>query len=362
MRRVVGVIWVFAFTVVGCGGNQNKPATSDVAARVGKVTIPISEVDRLIDQQLRSRSEQKAPAPTPAELAMARLQVLDGLIIQEALLQRAQRQGIVVTEEEVTQNIQKIKQDRGLSEEAFARMLSESSQTEQQFREDLRRQLTIQKLYDREVTPRITVTDREVEEFYAANRAQFVEQRGFLLSQIMVSPEDNKLPQDAVGADAAARKIRDIYHQLQAGADFATVAASRSEDPLTAARGGGPTFVPERAPELPPAFINRLASLRPGEFTEPIRAGDRWYIFKLESRVARDRERTLDEVRPQIVEELRKQREEVLRAALTQIALGEVSVKNFMAQRMLENPTNFGNLRPISIPASMPATPSPPAR
>lgn len=362
MFKMLVTVCLVALTFTGCGKDQGTPATADVAARVGEAAIQISEVDRLIEQQLRSRAEQKSPAPTPAELAMARLQVLDGLITQEALLQRAQRQGIAVTEEEVTQSIQKIKRDRGLSEESFARMLSDAGQTEPQFREELKRQLAIQKLYDKEVTPRITVTDREVEEFYAANRAQFVEQRGFLLSQIMVSPEDNKLPQDAVGADAAERKIRDIYAQLRAGADFATVAASRSEDPLTSARGGGPTFVPEKSPDLPPAFINRLASLREGEFTEPIRAGDRWYIFKLDGRVARDRERTLDEVRPQIVEELRKQREEVLRAVLTQIAVGEVEVKNFMARRMLENPTNFGNLRPISVPASTPTTPSPPAR
>jgi len=361
MKRMFVTACLFALTATGCNNEQGMPATADIAARVGKATIRISEVDRLIEQQLRSRAEQKSSSPTPAELAMARLQVLDGLITQEALLQRAQRQGVTVTEEEVTQSIQKIKRDRGLSEEAFARMVRDAGQTERQFREEVRGQLAIQKLYDKEVTPRITVTDREIGEFYAANRAQFVERRGFLLSQIMVSPEDNKVPQDAVGAEAAARKIRDIYDQLRAGADFATVAASRSEDPLTAPRGGGPAFVPEKTPDLPPAFINRLASMREGEFTEPIRAGDRWYIFKLDGRVERDRERTLDEVRPQIVEELRKQREEVLRAVVTQIALGEVEVKNFMARRMLENPTNFGNLRPISVPAPAQTNPPQPA-
>lgn len=351
MRKMFIIIGVLVLAMASCSNKREVTATEDTAARVNEATIQISDVDRIIEQQLRNRAAQGSPAPTPAELAMARLQVLDGLISQEALYQYAQRQGVTVTEEEVTQSIQKIKRDRGLSEEGFERMLRDAGQTEPQFRQELKRQLAVQKLYDREVTPRITVTDREMEEFYRANRAQFVERRGFLLSQIMVSPEVNNLPQDAVGAEAAERKIREIYHQLQAGADFATVAASRSEDPLTGARGGGPTFIPENSPDLPPAFIKLLAGMREGDFTEPIRAGDRWYIFKLNSRVQRDRELTLDEVRPQIVKELRKQREEVLQAVVTQIALGEATVKNFMVRRMLDNPTNFGHLRPISLPA-----------
>jgi peptidyl-prolyl cis-trans isomerase SurA len=358
MQKALIMVCVIALVEAGCSHEKGVTATEDVAARVNDATIQISEVARLIDQQLRRRVEQGSPAPTPAELAMARLQVLDGLITQEALYQWAQHQGVTLTDDEVTQSIQKVKQDRGLTEEGFARMLAEGGQTEQRFREDMRRQLAIQKLYDREVTPRITITDREIEEFYAANRARFVERRGFLLSQIMVSSEVNNVPQDAVGAEAAERKIREIDDQLKTGADFATVAASRSEDPLTGPQGGGPAFVPENSPDLPPAFIKRLASMREGEFTEPIRAGDRWYIFKLDSRVVRDREMTLDEVRPQIVEELRKQREEVLRTAVTQIALGEARVKNFMAHRVLENPTNFGDVRPISVPA--PNRPNPP--
>ncbi|MBI3951078.1 MAG: SurA N-terminal domain-containing protein [Acidobacteria bacterium] len=358
MREMVVLIWLLSLATTSCNDDRGLTATEDVAARVNDATIRISEVDRLIEQQLRSH-EPGSPTPTPAELAMARLQVLDGLITQEALYQYAQRQGVAVTEEEVAQSIQKIKQERGLSEERFERMIKDAGQTEAQFREDVRRQLAVNKLYDRDVTPRITVTDREIEEFYAANRAQFVERRGFQLSQIMISAEVNNVPQDAVGAEAAERKIREIYDQLRSGADFATVAASRSEDPLTGPRGGGPTFVPENSPDLPPAFIQRLASMREGDFTEPIRAGNRWYIFKLNGRVARDRELTLDEVRPQIVKELQKQREEVLRAVVTQMALNETKVKNLMARRMLDNPTNFGNLRPISVPAPTQSTPQP---
>lgn len=359
MKKAFVIMSIVAVVTGGCRSGQQPRATEDVAARVDKAIIRLSEVDRIVEQQLRDRAAQGNLTLTPAELAMARLQVLNTLITQEALYQWAQRQGVVVSEDEVTQNIQKLKRDQGLTEEGFQRMLRDAGQTEQQFRQEVRRQVAIQKLFDREVTPRVTVTDREIEEFYAAHRAQFVERRGFLLSQIMVSPEVDNVPQDAIGEEAARRKIREIYDQLRTGADFATVAASRSEDRITGPRGGGPTFVPERSPDLPPAFIKLLSRMREGDITEPIRAGNRWYIFKLDGRVKRDRELTLDEVRPQIVKELRQQREEVLQAALTQMALSRMRVENVMAQRILENPTNFGNLRPISIPPSESPGPHP---
>lgn len=90
--------------------------------------------------------------------------------------------------------------------------------------------------------------------------------------------------------------------------------------------------------------------MREGDITEPIRIGNAWLILKLVRRVQRDRELTLDEVRAQIAEELRDQREQVLQTAVTRLALAESRIENLLAQRMLENPANFGGLRPIALP------------
>jgi peptidyl-prolyl cis-trans isomerase SurA len=336
---------------------QSRATAEDVAARVNGVEITLSDVDRLVEQQLRTAAQQGQAPPTPAELAAARLQVLEGLITQEALYQKAERLGLLPTEEEIIQGIQQFKRERGLSEEGFHRTLRELGQTEEQFRREIRRQLAIRKLLDREVTPRITVTDREIEDFYKANKAQFVERRGFVLARILVTPERDNVPDDAVGADAAERKIREIYDQLRRGADFATVAARRSEDPLTAARGGNWGFFPETAEQFPETVRARLLTMRDGDITEPIRIGNTWLILKLVRRIQRDRELGLDEVRAQIAEELRDQREQVLQTAVTRLALAESRIENVLARRMLENPTTFGGLRPIALP-----TPPPPSR
>ncbi len=342
-------------SVPACKSDAGRAAGDDVAARVDDTVIRLSEVDRILEQQLRGWAQQgQAAPPTAAELGAARLKIVEGLITQEALHVKAIRADLIPTNDEVNQAIQKIKSDQQLSEEGFQRKLRDAGQTEHQFREDMKRQVAIQKLFDKEVTPRIAVTDREIEDFYNANRAQFVEKKGFLLSQILVDPEVNNVTDDAVGLDAANRKAAEIYEQLRKGADFATVAASRSEDPLTGPRGGTRGFIGSSAPGFPPVLLQRFATMREGAFTEPIKSGQTWYIFKLDRRVERDRELKLDEVRADIDKKLRADREEVLQTALTKIAMNEAKSENVLAERILANPSNFGSLRPISIPGTSP--------
>lgn len=353
------ILVAVAVSLAGCKSTQPRETADDAAARVNGIEIKQSEVDRLVEQQLRTNAQQGQVSPTPAELALTRLQILEGLVTQEALYQRAERLALLPTDEEVVQGVQQYKRDRGLSEEGFQRALREVGQTEDQFKRDIRRQLAIKKLFDREVTPRVTVTDREIEEFYNNNKAQFVQRRGFALARIIVNPEKDNLPDDAVGPEAAERKIKEIYDQLRKGADFATVAANRSEDPLTSGRGGNWQFFAENSQDLPEPLRVKLMAMNEGDFTEPLKIGNVWWILKVTRRVQRDRDLTLDEVRSQIAEELRNQREQVLQSVVTRLALSESKVQNSLAQRMLDNPVNFGNLRPISIPAASSAAPQP---
>ncbi len=352
LKLILPILVAAVLAVTACKSDPQRPGDDDVAARINDAVIRVSEVDRMLEQQLRSRSQQGSTAPlTAAELAAARLQIIDQLITQESLHQKAERAGLIPTDDEVNQEIQRLKSGQQLSEEGFQRKLRDAGQSEPDFRAEMKRQVAIQKLFNKEVTPRVTVTDREIEEFYNANRPQFVEQKGFSMSQIKVDAEKSNAADDAIGADAAARKAAEIYEQLRKGADFATVAAGRSEDPLSGPRGGSLGFVAANAPGLPPDLLQRLQSMREGAFTEPIKSGDTWYIFKLDRRVERDRELKLEEVRSDIDKRLRADREQVLQEALTKIALNEAKVRNMLAERMLANPSNFGSLRPITIPA-----------
>src|SRR6185503_14622922 len=97
--------------------------------------------------------------------ANARLQALDQLIQYEVLNQRAQKDSLSVTDDEVTQGIQKIKQEASLTEEAFQKQLKDSNQTEVQYRDDFKKQLAINKLQDK-LSAQLKVQEREVEEFF----------------------------------------------------------------------------------------------------------------------------------------------------------------------------------------------------
>ncbi|MBI4470369.1 MAG: SurA N-terminal domain-containing protein [Acidobacteria bacterium] len=353
-RISVLILLMLAFAPgwVACKPDPQNPPDGDLAARVNEAAIRISEVDRILEQQLRNRAQQGTATPlSAAELAAARLQIVDQLIAQEALYQRAGRATLLPSDDEVSQEIQRLKSSQQWSEEGFQRKLRDGGQTEPEFRAEMRRQVAIQKLFNKEVIPLVTVTDREIEEFYDANRAQFVEQRGFFLSQIRVDAAKSNASDDAVGPEAAAGKASEVYDQLRKGADFATVAAGRSEDPLSGPRGGALGFIAANASGLPPMLLQRLESMREGAFTEPIQSGDTWFIFKLDRRVERDRELKLDEVRSDIDKKVRADREQVLQEALTKTALGEARVRHLLAERMLANPSNFGSLRPISISA-----------
>ena len=328
-----------------------------VAATVNGKDIMLSEVDRIISQQTGGQQAQLSPL----ELAAARLQVLDGLIQQEVLFQRAEKENLLPTEDEITQAINAEKLQRNLTEEEFQRMLRESGQTEQALRETVRKQLAIQKLQDK-VIGKITISDREVEDFYNNNKQQFVNARGVGLANIVVDPQDNGYQDDAKNDAEAKLKIDEIYQRLKTGnADFATVARARSEYPSNV-RGGDIGFATEeqlKQAGFPADLINKFFnSMQVGDITPPVRfPNGRWYIFKLTDKRLQTENLTLDSpgVRDQIKNALINQRRTLLNAALLEVAMNEAKIVNHLARNMLNSPNNLSGIRPAPAASPSPA-------
>jgi peptidyl-prolyl cis-trans isomerase SurA len=233
-------------------------------------------------------------------------------------------------------------------------------------REEARKDLAIASLQDK-YGGKISVSDKEVEDFYAANRNQFVNARGVALSMIMVDPIDNStqgLRDDAKNDAAAKLKIDGIYQRLQAKADFATVARAMSEDINTIARGGDIGFATEedlKNNSFPPELVARLfGPMQVGDYTEPIRFNSgKWYIFKLADRRLQTENLTLESpgVRQRITQGLTDQRKEILKAALLEVAMNEAKIINNLASNMLNNPGNLG-LRPAAPGATTAPAPA----
>ena len=343
-------VFVYAALCIGCGGGSSDAGnSSDVAATVNGKPIMLREVDQIISQQTKGQQAQMSSL----QLAQARLQVLDGLIQKEVIFQRAEKEKLVPTEEEVTQEVNKLKQAANLTEEEFKKYLKEQNQTDESVRDDTRKKIAIQKLQDK-VTGKITISDKEVEDYYSSNRQQFVDKRGVGLAAIIVDPADNGLQNDAKGELEAKQKIDRLYQRLKSNGDFATIAREESEDTNSNVNGGDIGYAAEedlKQNGFPPELVAQfLGPMQIGEYSAPVRfANGHWYIFKLTRKQLQTENLTLESanVRQQIKDGLLSQRKTILNNALLEVATVEAKIVNNLAADMLNNPGNLG-LRPAA--------------
>ncbi len=355
---------VGASLIAGCSSGTES-ADNTVAATVNGKKIMLQEVERVIQQQTGGKQANLSPL----ELASARLQVLSSLIQREVLFQRAEQEKLLPSEDDITGSINKQKQESGVTDEEFARQLKEQNLSMEALREEAKKDLSIQNLQTK-YAGKITISDREVEDYYNANKQQFVNARGVALAMIAVDPLDNSkqgITNDDAKNDTDAKvKIDNIYQQLKGGADFATVARAKSED-QSLARGGDIGFASEdelKQNSFPADLVSQFfGPMQIGSFSTPVKfsspqfPGGRWYIFKLQDKRLQTENLTLESqgVRQQITVALTNQRKEILNAALVEVAMRTAKIENNLASNMINNPGNLG-LRPASSEAAKPAS------
>ena len=362
---ILSIVSFVAIFAAACSQSAPTPE-STVAATVNGKKIMLAEVERIIHQQAQGKESQLSAH----DLAQTRLQVLDSLIQREVMYQRAEQEKLLPSEDEITNTINKQKQDSGMTDEEFQRQLKTQNMTMEALREEGKKDLAIAKLQDK-YAGKITISDREVEDFYTANKAQFVNERGAGLAVIIVDPNDNSaagIRNDAKGDADSKAKIDAVYQQLKGGADFAEVARAKSEDAQSLLKGGDIGFFSEdgmRQAGLPKEMIDLfMGPMAVGSISEPKLINNKWYIFKLTDKRLQTENLTLESqgVRQQITVELTKQRKEILNAALSEVAMTEAKIVNNLAADILNNPGNLG-LRPAgydpSKAAAANATPAP---
>ena len=182
-RRVIAGLALAAFAALGAacgGGTSTGPGSVDpneTAAKVNGQAITMQEVDRAVKQQAQGQEAKMSPL----ELASARLQVLDTLIQQEVMYQKAQKEGTVPSDDDVTAEINKQKNASGKSADQIAKEMSDAGIDDKALREQVKKQLSIQKLVDK-ITGKIEAPkDSEIDAFYQGNRDAFVKKKGVKL-------------------------------------------------------------------------------------------------------------------------------------------------------------------------------------
>lgn len=339
----------------GDGGTNAAGGDAAVAATVNGKNIMLSEVDRILSQQ--ANSGQPQPQLSPLQLAAARMQVLNDLVQQEILFQRAEKEKLTPNEDEITREIAARKQQNRMTDEDYARFLRESNQTDQSLRDLARKEIAVRKLQEKAVG-QISISDKEVDDYYNNNKASFVRSRGVELADIVADPRDNGLSDDAKNEAEAKSKIDIIYQRLRSGADFATVAREKSEDPSNI-RGGDIGFASEdqlKQTGFPPELVDRFFNqMQVGDVTPPIKfSNNNWYIFKLTARQLQNENLTLESpgVRDQVKDILLNQRRQLLNAALLSVAVNEAKIENKLALNMLSSPSNLSGIRPAQTNAA----------
>src|SRR5208282_5438031 len=234
-RSFVLALLLAGVCVAGC--KREATPGPDVWAVVNGKEIQRAEVEKYF----RTRVNAEGPAPSQEEALSLKLNILDELVNNEILLERANKMNLVASDAEVEDKFTESKSP--YTEEEFQKKLQDTGLTVDDLRSDIRRELSIQKLLNREVVAKISVTDQDIADFYAKNRAQFnVAEPQYHIAQIVVTDRPdatvhNRKNDKATNEAEAGRKAAMLTQRLDAGADFSELAMDYSEDP-SASTGG----------------------------------------------------------------------------------------------------------------------------
>lgn len=226
---------------------------------------------RSVSQQLR---QQSATQQLPANDVLEK-QVLERLIVKELQLQLADGTGIRVDDETLNSTISRIAADNKLSLQEFRDVLAKEGYDFALFREDIRKEIILTRLRERQINSRIAVSDSEIANFQATAERQGNADREFRMAQILVSVPDAASPEKLQELRA---KAQEILERLRKGADFAETAIAES-DGQQALEGGDLGW--RNAGELPTLFTDIANALQPGQLSDLIRSPSGFHIVKM---------------------------------------------------------------------------------
>jgi peptidyl-prolyl cis-trans isomerase SurA len=330
------------FLLAGC----HKGPQQGVVATVNGHPIFQTDVDKTYNAQLANNPQQQAP--TPDQVDSLKLNILHTLILEAIIDQRAAKQGLTATDAEVDAKLAEMKAP--YTEEQFQAKLKASNLTLDELKRDVRRSLTQDKLLNKEINSRITVTDSDVTNYYNANKAAFnLIEPTYHLAEIVVTDQGNaqsgNLQNNKANSDEEARKkIQVIKNRIDSGEDFGELAANFSEAPDNASNGGDMGFHPESQLKSNPVIFAAISKLNAGQTTDIIPQVDptthkpvAYAIFKLISKdAAGQRELSDPRVQQSIRQQLHDSRAQLLQAAYREMLSDQAKVENFFAEQVFK--------------------------
>ena len=290
VRSFMVMIFLLAAAAAWAQPSAQTPASvlniDRVVAVVNDEAITQYDVDdakRIVLQQLR----QQKVDPPPTDVLEK--QILERLITERALLQFAKENGIKVDDTQVERTIQRIAQDNKLAPEDFRKVLAQENIPYAKYRDDIRNEIIVQRLREREVDSRINVSDAEVDNYLATLKAQSGGETEYRLAHILVL-----VPEQASAEQIEAKRSRanEALNAVKSGTDFGQVAASFS-DAGDALQGGGLGW--RTGARLPTVFADVVRNMKPGEVSGLLRSAAGFHVVKLLEKRSRNEPTVVDQ-------------------------------------------------------------------
>ena len=243
-----------------------------VAAIVNEGVVLNSDLETQIETVSARLREQKLELPPQNVL---RQQVLERLVLQEIQMQRANHAGIKVSDETVNATLGDVAKHNNLTLSQLPEALSQQGIDYPSYREDIRKEITLTTLRQRDVLQHISVTGREIDQFLEKQAKTPSEHNEYNVSHILIAVGQEASPAQL---EQAAKRATDVYQRARGGEDFAKLAVAYSNS-QTALEGGALGW--RKGGELPTFLTDVVARLKPGEVSEPLRTPTGYHIIRL---------------------------------------------------------------------------------
>ncbi len=343
--RIAMAMTVLLLPLAGCDRGHG----ADVMATVNGHAIMRPELDKAYTAQLGDAQQAESVKGTHDQADSLRLTVLQQLIDEEIVQQRAAKMNLTATNEEVDAKLAEMKAP--YSEEQFQQRLQSSNHTLDDVKHDLRRSLTINKLLNKEINSKITVSDSDISDYYTQHKAEYnLIEPQYHLAQIQVTSVPSSQPGNLQGSKAtsdaeAKKKIQALKNRLDSGEDFGALALNFSERPETASGGGDMGFITESQMHADPQVFAAVSKLKAGQATDILPMLDQttkkpmgYSIYKLIAREpAGQRDLNDPQVQQAIREQLRNGRSQLLKNAYFEMLRDQAKVQNYLAEQVFKN-------------------------
>ncbi len=323
--------------LIAVSGPACRDAGGGIAATVNGYKITFAEFDAYYASHYHDQEEPQ----NPEQAQMLRLNLLRELIDRHIILQKAESLGLMAIDDEVDRQLERYRSPFD-SDEEFLASLAERGMTREDLRLEIRRNLTIQRLFNKEISSRITVTEEDLRADYEQNAAAFtfpeqqVHLAQILVTEVEEAPAPNLRNDDAADRKSAREKIEMLHERLKKGENFAILAQNYSEDPDSTPNGGDMGYLAQSSLEKAHINLRRaVAALQPGEISDIVETDGQYRILRLLGiETAGRREFSDPAVQQQLRDRVANRKRQLLRAAFFDVERSGASIRNYLAERV----------------------------